>query len=41
MKRYRRPEIIVTNKLRSDKAAMKVIGNESQQETGLWLNYRA
>ena len=41
MKRYGRPEIIVTDKLRSYKAAMKVIGNEARQETGRWLNNRA
>ena len=41
MKRYGRPEIIVTDKLRSYRAAMKVIGNEVRQETGRWLNNRA
>ena len=41
MKRYGRPEIVVTDKLRSYKAAMKVIGNEARQETGRWLNNRA
>ncbi len=41
MKRYGRPEIIVTDKLRSYRAAMKVIGNEPRQETGRWLNNRA
>ena len=41
MKRYGRPEIIVTDKLRSYGAAMKVIGNEARQETGRWLNNRA
>jgi len=41
MRRYGRPEIVVTDKLRSYKAAMKVIGNESRQETGRWLNIRA
>ncbi len=34
MKRYGRPEIIVTDKLRSYRAAMKVIGNETRQVTG-------
>jgi putative transposase len=34
MKRYGNPEIIVTDKLRSYGAAMKVIGNISRQETG-------
>jgi len=28
-------------RLRSYKAAMKVIGNEARQETGRWLNNRA
>ena len=41
MKRYGRPEIVVTDKLRSYKAAMKVIGNEARQETGRWFNNRA
>ena len=34
MKRYGRPEIIVTDKLRSYGAAMKDIGNVTKQETG-------
>ena len=41
MKRYGRPDIAVTDKLRSYKAAMKVIGNEARQATGRWLNNRA
>jgi len=41
MKRYGRPEIVVTDKLRSYKAAMKVFGNEARQETSRWLNNRA
>ena len=41
MKRYGNPEEIVTDKLRSYGAAMKVIGNSSRQETGRWLNNRA
>jgi len=41
MKRYGRPEIIVTDMLRSYGAAMKVIGNNERQETGRWLNNRA
>jgi putative transposase len=41
MKRYGRPEIIVTDKLRSYRAAMKLIGNEVRQDTGRWLNNRA
>jgi len=41
MKRYGRPESIVTDKLRSYRAAMKDIGNCARQETGRWLNNRA
>ncbi len=41
MKRYGCPKFIVTDKLRSYRAAMKVIGNEARQETGRWLNNRA
>ena len=41
MKRYGRPKAIVTDKLRSCHAAMKVIGNAERQETGRWLNNRA
>ncbi|WP_111735660.1 IS6 family transposase [Roseovarius amoyensis] len=41
MKRYGRPEQIVTDKLRSYGAAMKEIGNADRQQTGRWLNNRA
>ncbi len=41
MKRCAQPEIIVTDKIRSYGAAMKVIGNADRQETGRWLNNRA
>ncbi|MBI1236230.1 MAG: IS6 family transposase [Alphaproteobacteria bacterium] len=41
MKRYGNPEVIVTDRLRSYKAAMKVIGNEDKQDVGRWLNNRA
>ena len=41
MKRYGNPAVIVTDKLRSYGAAMKVIGNASGQETGRWQNNRA
>ncbi len=41
MKRYGRPEVIVTDRLRSYRAAMKIIGNAERQETGCWLNNRA
>ena len=37
MKRYGNPEVIVTDKLRSYRAAMKVIGNTSRQKTGRGL----
>ena len=40
MKRYGRPEVVVTDRLRSYRAAMKVIGNAERQETGRWLNNR-
>ncbi|MBU3261948.1 IS6 family transposase [Roseovarius sp. PS-C2] len=41
MKRYGRPEHVVTDKLRSYGAAMKEIGNADRQMTGRWLNNRA
>jgi len=41
MKRYGNPEVIVTDRLRSYQAAMKVIGNEDKQDVGRWLNNRA
>ena len=41
MKLYGRPKVIVTDRLRSYRAAMKEIGNETRQETGRWLNNRA
>ena len=41
MKRYGHPKAIVTDKLRSYHAAMKVIGNADRQETGRRLNNRA
>jgi putative transposase len=41
MKRYGRPEVIVTDKLCSYGAAMKVIGNAPKQETERWVNNRA
>ena len=40
MKRYGQPRGIVTDRLRSYRAAMKVIGNESAQEVGRWRNNR-
>ncbi len=41
MKRYGRPLTIVTDRLRSYRAAMREIGNEARQVTGRWLNNRA
>ncbi len=41
MKRYSAPRIIVIDHLRSYRAAMNVIGNATNQETGRWLNNRA
>lgn len=41
MKRYGDPKVVVTDKLRSYRAAMKEIGYEARQETGRWLNNRA
>ncbi|MBL4757152.1 MAG: IS6 family transposase [Rhizobiales bacterium] len=41
MKRYGRPKVIVTDKLRLLRAAMKEIGNEARQETGHRLTNRA
>ncbi len=41
LKRYGRPRAIVTDRLRSYRSAMKIIGNAELQETGRWLNNRA
>ena len=41
MKRYGRPNVIVTDRIRSYPAAMKIIGNAERQETGRWRNNRA
>ncbi len=41
MKRYGRPRTIVTDRLRSYRAAMKIIGNATSHECGRWLNNRA
>jgi len=41
MKRYGRPQSIVTDRLRSYRSAMKVIGNTTSQECCRWLNNRA
>lgn len=41
MKRYGRPEVVVTDKLCSYKSALRKLGNANRQETGRWLNNRA
>jgi putative transposase len=41
MKRFGRPYSIVTDRLRSYRAAMDVIGNSNVQECGRWINNRA
>ncbi len=41
MKRFGRPRAIITDRLRSYGAAMKVIGNAAAQVCGRWLNKRA
>ncbi len=40
MKQYGRPKVIVTDRLRSYRAAMTIIGNSERQKTGRWLNNR-
>ncbi len=41
LKRYGRPWSVVTDRLASYRAAMKIIGNEKSQECRRWLNNRA
>jgi putative transposase len=41
MKRHGQPKAIVTDRLRSCRSAMRVIGNAATQECGRWLNNRA
>jgi putative transposase len=41
LKRYGCPEAVVTDRLRSYRSAMEVIGNGGRQLTGRWLNNRA
>jgi len=41
MKRYGRPEAVVTDRLQSYRSAMEIIGNGERQLTGRWLNNRA
>ena len=41
IKRYGAPKVIVTDRLRSYRAAMSQLGNACRQEIGRWLNNRA
>jgi len=41
MKRHGRPKAIVTDRLRSYRAAMNMIGNAASQECGHWRNNRS
>ena len=41
MKRYGRPNSIVTDRLSSYRAAMKALGNPGRQDCGRWLNNQA
>ena len=41
MKRYGRPDVVVTDKLRSYKSALRELGIAGRQATGRWLNNRA
>ena len=41
MKRHVKAEVLITDKLLSQGAAMKVTGTADRQETGRWLNNRA
>ena len=41
MKRYGRPKVLVTDRLRSYRSAMEMIGNAAAQACGRWLNNRA
>ena len=41
MKRYGNPHLVVTGRVGSYKAAMKVLGNAGREETGRWLSSRA
>ncbi len=41
MQRYGKPKAVVTDRLKSYRAAMKVIGNADRQVTEQWLNNRA
>ncbi len=41
MRKHGRPEVVVTDKLRSYGAALRDLGSEDRQETGRWKNNRA
>lgn len=41
MKRHGQPQVIVTDRLGSYRAAIRELGNVACQETGRWLNNRA
>ena len=41
MCKHGRPEVVVTDRLRSYGSALKEIGAMARQETGRWLNNRA
>ena len=41
MKRYGKPQSVVTDRLRSYGAAMRIIGNAGQRVCGRWVNNRA
>ena len=41
MKRYGQPKVIATDRFKSYRAAMNVIGNAAAQTCGRWLNNRA
>ena len=40
MRKHSRPEVIITDRLRSYGAALKEIGAANRRETGRWLNNR-
>jgi putative transposase len=41
VRKHGKPEVIVTDKLRSYGAALREIGADTRQETGRWVNNRA
>jgi putative transposase len=38
MKRHGNPQVVATDRLKSYKAGMKLIGNADRQETGRWTH---